>query len=162
MKTLTKGRRKGQLRNEYLGMTAEETINTFKNVLIPHHDEMERNHNVHLQYEGDCAPSHTSHAFMNFWDDEDLDHYPFGGKKLGEDGGKAPNSPDMSPIELLFHDWENAVAKRMPKTANELMTIAEEEWGKISIKTIRDKIRRMPKVYKWVFEHNGELYPTRD
>ena len=46
-------------------MNAPETNKTFKELLIPHHDEMERNHNTHLQYEGDCAPAHTSHAFVN-------------------------------------------------------------------------------------------------
>ena len=140
-------------------MNAQKTIKTFNEVLIPQNDEMERNHNRHLQYEGDCAPCHTSHAFVNFWDEADLDHYPFGGVRLGEPGGKAPNSPDMSPLELLNNDWEKAVAERAPKTAEQLIKYAEEEWDKITLDQIRGKIRRMPKVYKWVAEHNGELYP---
>ena len=68
----------------------------------------------------------------------------------------------MSPLELLNNDCEQAVAERAPKTAAQLMKYAEEEWAKISLNKIRKKMQRMPKVYKWIAEHGGELYPEYD
>ena len=139
-------------------MNAAETIRSMRELLIPHHDEIEEKWDVELEFEGDLASCHTSHQYVNFLNEENINHFPFGGKRLGQPGGKAPNSPDMSPIELINHDWQMAVLKRKPMTANALMKYANEEWSKISLRKVRGKIERMVKVYPWVARHSGNLY----
>ena len=40
-------------------------------------------------------------------------------------------SPDLNPIEVLWHDIKRAVYTRHPKNIAELKQFCEEEWSKI-------------------------------
>ena len=40
-------------------------------------------------------------------------------------------SPDLNPIENLWRELKVRVAKRQPRTLNDLEKICEEEWDKI-------------------------------
>ena len=40
-------------------------------------------------------------------------------------------SPDLNPIEMLWHDLKRAVHTRHPKNITELKQFRKEEWSKI-------------------------------
>lgn len=42
-------------------------------------------------------------------------------------------SPDLNPIEMMWHHLKTAVAARHPKNINELKTMCQEEWSDISV-----------------------------
>ena len=139
-------------------MNAEETINSMREILIPHHDELEDNNDVKLQYQSDNATPHTSILFRNFCMEEKLDHTPFGGHPVKEPGGTPANSPDLFPIEYVYNDWTVAVLKQKPQTVGQLIKIANKEWDKISLESIRKKIKLMQKVFPYVARNNGNQY----
>ena len=61
-----------------------------------------------------------------------------------------PNSPDMNPIELVFGYWHSKVTSRNPRNIDELISICKEEWNAIPLKVVRNSIKRVIKVMKWV------------
>ena len=44
---------------------------------------------------------------------------------------RLPKSPDLNPIEMLWHDLKRAIHTRQPKIIAELKQFCEEEWSKI-------------------------------
>lgn len=65
------------------------------------------------------------------------------------------NSPDLNPIENLWAMLKENVAKRNPKTKEELKTVLLEEWDCISQEKIDDLIDSMPKRINQCLAANG-------
>lgn len=53
-------------------------------------------------------------------------------------------SPDMNPIENLWHTLKKAVAERKPSNKRDLKNILLEEWGRISPNVCRRLVESMP------------------
>ena len=139
-------------------MNTKNTIQAFKDILIPFGNKMKEEHpTIKFEYEGDNAQCHTSKKTLKFIKNKlPLPHYPFGGHRVNAKGGRAPNSPDLCVIEYVFSFWEERVLKREPQTVVEMKNIAEEEWQKIPQQWIQNAFKHMCKVYPWVVQHKGE------
>lgn len=59
--------------------------------------------------------------------------------------GWPPNSPDINVIENKWPLLKNAVAAREPKSREELIRVAREEWSKIDLDSIRTLIDSIPR-----------------
>ena len=64
----------------------------------------------------------------------------------------------MNPIENIFGYWHSQVTKHEAQNLEQLIFICRQEWNKISLKMIRNSIKRLLKVMQWVENHNGEFY----
>ena len=67
---------------------------------------------------------------INYFESLGMNSLGFGHPR-NEEGGVPPNSPDLSAIEYVFHVWQKNVAKRKPRTVEQLKAVAEEEWSNI-------------------------------
>ena len=50
-------------------------------------------------------------------------------------------SPDLNPIENLWHELKNRVHKRCPNNLSELKSICQEEWAKIDGNTCENLVK---------------------
>ena len=64
-------------------------------------------------------------------------------------------SPDLNPIENCWAILKQKVCKRFPKNLNDLWVVVQEEWAKISDKTIRSVIFSMPRRIRAVIRARG-------
>jgi hypothetical protein len=69
-------------------MNAENTIKAMEETLRPHHGQMELDNDVELQFDGDNARPHTSRAYRNYLNDNNINHIGFGGHPVNSPGGK--------------------------------------------------------------------------
>lgn len=84
--------------------------------------------------------------------------------QLEEDGwiGWGPgtwpaNSPDLNPIENLWHILCGRIRKRkhQPRTKEALIEALQEEWTKLDIKIVNDLIDSMPRRLQAVIDTKG-------
>ena len=67
-----------------------------------------------------------------------------------------PESPDLNPIEALWHDMKLAVEKRGPRTATELELFCRDFWQqKVTVQYCRRYITHMQKTMRKVLEVGG-------
>jgi transposase len=65
------------------------------------------------------------------------------------------NSPDLNPIENMWHILKDNVYRHDFTTVEELWTVLKQEWAKISMTRVRHLIDSMPRRLKAVVESNG-------
>jgi len=84
--------------------------------------------------------------------------------QLEEDGwiGWGPgtwpaNSPDLNPIENLWHILRSRIRKRrhQPRTSEALIEALLEEWGKLDVEIVNDLIDSMPRRLQAVIDAKG-------
>ncbi|CAB4487326.1 unnamed protein product [Rhizophagus irregularis] len=66
-------------------------------------------------------------------------------------------SPDLNPIENLWDHLDHQVRKRkpLPKSKQELISVVQEEWRKISIETLHHLILSLPSRIEAVIKAKG-------
>ena len=67
-------------------------------------------------------------------------------------------SPDLNPIEGCWCILKERIKKREWHTLDELKELLQEEWSKITMKKIRERIAKMPKRYKTIKKSGGLPY----
>lgn len=55
-----------------------------------------------------------------------------------------PQSPDLNPIEGIWCILKQRVRKRLWKTLDELKEVIQDEWSKITMEEVRERISDMP------------------
>jgi transposase len=99
--------------------------------------------NWRLQQDND--PKHTSRVAKDF---------------IAENGIRTinwpSNSPDLNPIENMWHIVKNNVEKRMPRNIEELKRFMTEEWDAIPDETVKNLILSMRNRCELVLEENGD------
>ena len=67
------------------------------------------------------------------------------------------NSPDLNPIENLWHILRDRIRKRkvQPRTKEALIEALQEEWLKLDIKIVNDLIDSMPRRLQAVIDAKG-------
>ena len=143
------------LKRIHLAMNTDNTIDSFANYLLPFLDETDTKNNLILM---DGARCHISKDTQDWLDENSIKCIPYGRKPIQTPNGHPPNSPDLNPIENIFAYWHERVAKRNPKMIAQLIEIVKDEWNKIPLSVIRNCIKHLSKVMKWVEENNGNYY----
>ena len=99
------------------------------------------------------------HRFMQ---DNDPKHCSEHGEKFIEDNGvnwwrTPPESPDLNPIENLWHDLKEFIRREVkPKTKDELVSGILQFWATVDFIKCRKYIRHLDKVVPKVIELNGD------
>lgn len=66
------------------------------------------------------------------------------------------NSPDLNPIENLWHILKVKITKKKPKTLKELDMIVENVWyNDITVETTQNLVDSMPTRIKAVIKNKG-------
>jgi transposase len=92
----------------------------------------------------DNAPCHKSKAAMDFFREKQVELLPW-----------PAGSPDLNPIENMWAILKENVAKRFPKTKEQLEAIAKDEWEKIPQETVRRTVMSIPTRISQVLEREG-------
>jgi hypothetical protein len=72
-----------------------------------------------------------------------------------------PQSPDISPIELLWEELDRAVLKKKPSCIKDLERVVREAWGEISQKTLEKLVSRMPRLCQAVLDAKGGYFDEK-
>jgi hypothetical protein len=70
-----------------------------------------------------------------------------------------PQSPDINPIEHLWHDLETRVRKHNICNKSDLKRVLQEEWYKIPPETTQKLVSSMPRRLSAILHSRG--YPTK-
>lgn len=68
-----------------------------------------------------------------------------------------PQSPDINPIENLWHLLDTEVRKRKISNKTDLQRVILEEWPKISKEIIQKLVESMPRRLQAIIEAKGIL-----
>lgn len=66
-----------------------------------------------------------------------------------------PQSPDLSPIELLWDELDRNVKKLMPNSSKDMWVKLKHEWNKIEFQKLENLLCRMPRICKSVIAARG-------
>jgi len=122
-------------------MTSEKYIDLLRSTFLPW---VRRQRRRAIVFQQDNAPSHTARATRMFLAEETINCLDW-----------PPYSPDLNPIENLWGILKQKVDARHPRTVDELRNVAEEEWRRISMDTVRACIESMARRLTAVIEANG-------
>jgi hypothetical protein len=72
-----------------------------------------------------------------------------------------PQSPDLSPIELLWEEMDREVLERKPSSVAELVQVVKECWEGISSEVCDKLIKRMPLLCQAVLDAKGGYFDEK-
>lgn len=119
-------------------------VQILQNELIPSAELLFPDRRFHWYFLQDNDPKHTSHLARDFLNENNIKVVKF-----------PANSPDLNPIENLWHILKRRTSFRNPRTEDELFDIINEEWNKIDKETLSKLVFSMPKRCQMVIEANG-------
>jgi hypothetical protein len=67
------------------------------------------------------------------------------------------NSPDLSPIENIWHRLKQRVKKRKARNQAELQRFIKEEWDRVTIQEINKEILTMEDQVNQCIKHEGDV-----
>lgn len=67
-------------------------------------------------------------------------------------------SPDLSPIELVWDELDRKVKNRQPTNAKQLLQFIQDEWKKITPQYLEKLLNRMPKICAAVIKSRGGYF----
>jgi hypothetical protein len=99
-----------------------------------------------LAFQQDSAPCHTAKLVKRWFAQKNIPLFPH-----------PPNSPDLSPLEPVWHELKQRIRarRRRPTTVAELREAILEEWDAMLMEDINKHIRSMPERVKAVLRANG-------
>jgi len=129
------------------GMTAARYKEQVLEGAVEHFWKERKSVREKVKFQQDGAPSHSAKATQAWLNQHSIPCFPH-----------PPNSPDLSPIEPVWHELKKRLRKRnhRPTTVDELQTAIQEEWANLEIKDIDKYIRTMPqRVAAVLIAHGG-------
>jgi transposase len=122
-------------------MNSDGYINMLQTEVVPWINE---NMQSGCVFQQDNATVHTSKKTQKFLEDSNLQTLEW-----------PANSPDLSPIENVWAILKRAIEQRCPRSIEELLGIATEEWAKIPQKVICKTIKTMKTHISQVIARKG-------
>ena len=122
-------------------MNAPLFVNILDATLVPFIQEVLPSH----RFMQDNDPKHTSRQACNFIENNGINwwHTP-------------PESPDMNPIENLWHELKEYIRRVVkPRVKQELINGIEEFWRTVTVEKCRKYIGHLRKVVPRVIELEG-------
>jgi transposase len=110
-------------------------------------ESIEVKYPIYYKLHMDNAPTHTSRTTTAFIDNNDINHFI-----------TPPQSPDLNPIELVWHDMKDYLAKEIkPRNILQLVTGIKQFWrNKVNVSYCNKKIDHVAnKVLKTIIAHGG-------
>ena len=122
-------------------MNAVEYKEILQSELLPF-----KEHSAATVFQQDCAPVHTARIVKTWMEENDLPVLPW-----------VPQSPDLNPIEWLWHELEKRLRARpsLPTNLPDLWNILVDEWGKLTAADVRKIVATMPTRVREVLKVNG-------
>lgn len=115
--------------------------NILEGTMLPHaHQNLPEN----WTFQHDNNPKHTAKVVKDFLSNESVRVLDW-----------PPCSPDLNPIENLWHHVNKAVALKHSSNVNQLYDAFKEAWEQIPVATCSKLIASMPKRCRAVIEANG-------
>ena len=118
-------------------------------VFNEHIDKVKKDHGVQLCFQQDSAPPHVSRESLSkikkLFGDNVISDWP-------------ANSPDLSPIELLWKELEKQLRMKEYETIEELKNALQLIWNSIPLSLCQRLMQSFEKRTKWVFDNLGNQY----
>ena len=105
-------------------------------------------------FQQDNDPKHTSKLCQNYL------------KQKAESGEIVqmewpPQSPDLSPIELLWEEVDRQVQRKKPSSVESLVRIVHQVWGELSEDVMEKLLKRMPLLCQAVIDADGGYFDEK-
>ncbi len=68
-------------------------------------------------------------------------------------------SPDLSPIENIWHIIKRKIRQRRPQTLQQLETYIRQEWDQVPTPKLQKRITSMPRRLQTVLKRRGDATP---
>jgi hypothetical protein len=134
------------LRSKRVRQNAARYIDQFlKGHLKDFHTQVKvKRHIIYFQQDG--APSHRSKVVSSWLRLAGIPHFQH-----------PALSPDVSPIEPLWHDLKTLISQRqkVPADVEQLKSAVRKAWDQISIETINSHVDRVPDRIKALIQAKG-------
>ena len=72
-----------------------------------------------------------------------------------------PQSPDLSPIELLWEEVDRQVQRKKPSSVESLVRIVHQVWGELSEDVMEKLLKRMPLLCQAVIDADGGYFDEK-
>ena len=105
-------------------------------------------------FQQDNDPKHTSNMCKSY-----IQKKVQSGEMLYMDW--PPQSPDLSPIELLWEEVDRQVQAKRPSSAERLAEIVQKTWSEISEDILEKLLQRMPLLCKAVIAADGGYFDEK-
>lgn len=104
----------------------------------------------YLYYQQDGAPGHRANVTKKWFQDREIMLFPH-----------PASSPDMNPIEPIWHVLKDAIRNRPhpPTSRDELIAAIHEEWDRITVHDINKYVGQMAKRVQAVLDAKGGSTP---
>jgi transposase len=113
-------------------LNSQGYMNILENCALPACRALKGNSPFIFQHDG--APCHTAKVVTSWIRDHNVRTLPW-----------TPQSPDMSPIEHLWHIIKLQLREKMPKNKKELVDFVKEQWYSTPQQVCKDLVHSMPK-----------------
>ena len=105
-------------------------------------------------FQQDNDPKHTSHICKDYLQKKALD----GQFNVME---WPPQSPDLSPIELLWDEVDRQVQEKKPTSVESLVRLVKQTWTEISPVVLEKLLNRMPLICQAVIDAQGGYFDEK-